>query len=126
MKKIFLLAFIFIGLGCTSSDNENGDDTNIDVVDNGSCTKPDGLQVVDITSNSARFAWGDGNGSQLFNIEYGPRGFSIGNGTRISVNTVFKDITGLSSTTEYDFYVRTNCGGNTYSGWAGPQSFVTN
>ena len=121
MRNIFFLIVTLILVGCSNSDN---DDTGIDT--NNSCRKPDGLQVVNITETSARFAWGDANNSTLFNVEYGIRGFTIGNGTRISVNTLFIDITVLSSGIEYDFYVRTNCGGSSYSDWSGPHSFITN
>ncbi len=34
-------------------------------------------------------------------------------------------LTGLTSATEYDFYVQTDCGGGDLSAWSGPATFVT-
>ena len=124
MRKIFFLVFIIIGLSCTSGDDNNQVNTGDN--NNSSCVKPNGLHVNTITSTSVYANWGDTNNSQLFNIEYGSRGFSLGNGTRLSSGSNQKQLTGLTSSTEYDFYVRANCGGNVFSNWAGPHSFVTN
>lgn len=125
MKKFFLLTFIIIGL-CCSSNNEENIESNID--DNGECRTPSAFVVENITSNSATLTWADNNviHVQLFNIEYGERGFTLGNGTRVSSGESSKSITNLSSGIEYDFYVRANCGGSNYSNWAGPHSFITN
>jgi len=34
-------------------------------------------------------------------------------------------LTGLSDGTSYDWYVLADCGGGTYSSWAGPSTFTT-
>ncbi|PQJ78927.1 fibronectin type III domain-containing protein [Polaribacter porphyrae] len=117
---ILRILFIFLLIGCSSS--ENNDDNGLQEE---SCTEPNGLHIPVISNTSATLAWGDTNNSRLFNVEYGLRGFVVGNGTRTSVNTISLEITNLTSKTEYDFYVRTNCGGNVFSNWSGPQSFVT-
>lgn len=133
MKKIlFSTIFLFL-ISCTNNDSnniDNNDGENSEIIsdnnsESSSCHKPSELRVEQITSNSAVFKWAGANGAQLFNIEYSSRGFSLGNGERISVSSTEKEITGLSSATEYDFYVRANCGGNSYSEWTGPHSFVT-
>ncbi|WP_428742291.1 fibronectin type III domain-containing protein [Tenacibaculum sp.] len=137
MKKILLSFIILFSISCSNSesdDNLNGDnpDEGADVViDNGnsdsSCPKPLGLEIISdyTTSTSVICKWADYDNTQLFNIEYGARGFSIGDGTRISTGDKSKEITGLTGNTEYDFYVRSNCGGENYSEWAGPHSFIT-
>lgn len=132
MKKIFLLAFLIIGLGCSNNEDNDPSNGGPDVVndqagDSGSgCQTPGNLFVDDVTTTSVRANWDDVNSSQLFNVEYGVRGFNVGSGNRVSSNIPNKVISGLTTGTEYDFYVRANCGGNVYSNWAGPHSFVTN
>jgi hypothetical protein len=138
MKKLFYLFIFIFTVSCSSNSEEltdpkgNGDSVIDTDNSNGgtTCDKPNELRVEQTTSNSAICLWSEANGSQLYNIEYGIRGFSLGNGTRISVgsttSTIHKEITNLNSATEYDFYVRANCGGSIYSEWQGPHSFVTN
>ncbi len=43
-------------------------------------------------------------------VEYGPAGFTPGEGTEESVTDTFVTVTGLNPNTEYDFYVVANCG----------------
>ncbi|WP_237276157.1 fibronectin type III domain-containing protein [Tenacibaculum ovolyticum] len=135
MKKIFYLFIFILSISCSNNSEEltdpkdNGGDSVI-ITDNSSgsttCHKPHNLEVQNPTTNSTTCTWGDNNNSQLFNIEYGIRGFTLGNGTRVSAGSRYKEITGLNNSTEYDFYVRANCGGDLYSEWQGPHSFVTN
>ena len=57
-----------------------------------------------------------GNATQ-WEIEYGPRGFTQGTGTRQIVNTQSYVLNGLTTGTVYDIYVRSICGPNDYSTW---------
>lgn len=138
MKKVLLTFIILFSISCSNNDSDNiqdpsGPGEGSDVIitdstsDDPSCPKPFDLKIHSeyTTSTSVVCAWDDDRNTQLFNIEYGARGFSIGNGTRISTGETAKEITNLTSNTEYDFYVRSNCGGNDYSEWAGPHSFIT-
>ncbi|HBS86565.1 MAG: hypothetical protein A2W91_20305 [Bacteroidetes bacterium GWF2_38_335] len=60
-----------------------------------------------------------------FNIEWGPDGFTPGSGTLVSgIAATTYNLTGLTASTNYDFYVQSDCGG-TFSSWAGPYSFAT-
>ncbi|MEI6853720.1 MAG: fibronectin type III domain-containing protein, partial [Bacteroidota bacterium] len=86
---------------------------------------PSALSATNITTNSADFSWNDGNGS-LWNIEYGAIGFQHGNGTLLqNISSSFYHLTGLTSGTNYSFYVQTNCGSGN-STWSGPFNFSTN
>lgn len=57
-----------------------------------------------------------------FVIEYGATGFINGLGTQVTVHDTFAIITGLSSNTSYDFYIKTDCTADTngYSTTIGP------
>ena len=59
-----------------------------------------------------------------FDFEYGPTGFTQGQGTVVSGDTPFQ-LTGLTPETSYDLYVRSNCGNIEYSVWNGPVNFTT-
>jgi hypothetical protein len=59
-------------------------------------------------------------------IEYGPAGFTPGNGTVISnITSKPYTLTGLSAMTCYDWYVRSDCGGGSTSSLSNKASFDT-
>ncbi|MFN8321443.1 MAG: hypothetical protein U0T74_02175 [Chitinophagales bacterium] len=83
-----------------------------------SCGTPYSLTVY--TSSTYQLQWyGSGN---YYDMEYGPTGFTIGNGTRLRTNNTYTYDAIMHAGTTYDFYVRANCGGSTFSSWAGPHS----
>ncbi|MGB4600930.1 MAG: fibronectin type III domain-containing protein, partial [Bacteroidales bacterium] len=91
-----------------------------------SCTPPSDLTVGSITTNSALLGWTPGGDENLWNIEYGPAGFELGQGnliTDIADNPYL--LSGLTQATAYDFYVQADCGGGELSPWFGPASFIT-
>ena len=59
-----------------------------------------------------------------YDVEYGPIGFVQGAGTTVSTPTNSISITGLTASTLYDFYVRSNCGA-TQSPWTTANTFTT-
>jgi hypothetical protein len=89
------------------------------------CPKPTGL-VVEAGNTFANLSWNSGGSESLWNIEYGPSGFTQGTGTMITdVATNSYQITGLTPSTAYSFYVQANCGGGDLSAWTGPKTFTT-
>jgi len=117
MKKIILLFTIslFI-LGCGSDDSG----------DSNSCSTPGGLNVNNLTNTTASLSWNTNVNSSLYQVEYGTLGFSLGNGTTLTVPETYADVTNLQAQTQYAFYARVFCNdSNGYSNWAGPFSFVT-
>ena len=73
-----------------------------------SCSAPTALSAASITATSADISWtSDGT---LFNIEYGPAGFTQGSGTSDTSATASYALTGLNSGSAYDVYVQTDCG----------------
>ena len=60
-----------------------------------------------------------------YEIEYGETSFVQGQGTTVNVVDPTVTLSGLTASSVYDFYIRTNCGAGDYSVWVGPISFNT-
>jgi len=99
---------------------------DIIVLEAPSCPMPTGLSASNILANQADLSWTPGNNETMWNIEYGPTGFTQGSGTVISgITSNPYTLTGLTPETSYDFYVQADCGSGDTSIWAGPYTFVT-
>ncbi|MCT4622528.1 MAG: hypothetical protein N4A46_02810, partial [Schleiferiaceae bacterium] len=99
---------------------------NVEIKEAPTCPWPTNITVNFITSTSAVVTWTDPSGSS-WDIEWGPQGFQQGTGAIKTTSTNPDTLTGLSSNTWYDVYVRTNCvsSGNGTSIWTGPIAFKT-
>ncbi len=77
------------------------------------------------SGNSAVISWVS-TGS-AFDIEYGPIGFTVGTGTSVTSTTTSATLTGLTTNTGYDVYVRNNCtaAGSGTSAWSLVHTFFT-
>ncbi len=85
------------------------------------CPQPTSLALSNVTPFSVQFAWAAGGSETSWNIEYGAVGFAHGAGTTINGVTSPHTINNLTPETNYDLYVRANCGGTDGSSvWAGP------
>ncbi len=89
-----------------------------------SCPTSSSLLAFRITQNTAMLSWITVRASNWV-LEYGLRGFTLGNGIRVRTATNPHTLTGLKPGTTYDFYVRDSCGSNDLSTWAGPHNFNT-
>ena len=89
------------------------------------CPAPTGLSVTNITDSQVELSWTAGGNESAWNIEYGPHGFTQGQGTIVSVTDNYYMLTGLSSYTSYDYYVQADCGNGDTSVWSLPYSFKT-
>ena len=70
-------------------------------------------------------SWTPAEGNTAFEVEYGNRGFSHGNGTVVNTNEPSTVINGLEFNTQYDLYVRALCGADNYSPWTPVTTFTT-
>ena len=109
----------------TSSSYNTGyvDNITVDVIP--TCPKPNSLSVTNITENSITLGWNDPASSSSWNIEYGPAGFTQGQGTVVVANSNPFTITGLTANTNYTFYVQSNCGGGDLSSFSSAYSART-
>ena len=90
------------------------------------CPQPTTLTGNVTSGTSATLGWTEAATATLWDIEWGATGFTQGTGTMVSaITTNPHNLTTLSSSTTYDFYVRADCGGGDQSFWSGPFSFTT-
>lgn len=85
------------------------------------CTLPSNLSYTGLSPSSATISW-TSPGANTWVVEYGPKGFTQGNGTLVASNSTSTTISGLTENLIYDFYVMADCGG-TSSGWSGVGEF---
>ncbi len=96
-----------------------------------SCLAPTALTVSNLTATSASIAWtapapAPSSGYQWEVRTSGAAGSgATGLAAYASTAAVTATVSGLTSATNYNLYVRSNCGGAGYSSWAGPQAFAT-
>lgn len=82
------------------------------------CLKPTNIATSNATDVSIDLAWTANNGESAWQIQYGPSGFPLGTGTIVNAGTNPFTVTGLTSTTQYDFYVRSVCGASDSSNYS--------
>jgi hypothetical protein len=89
------------------------------------CPYPSALMASNITDVSADLSWTENGTATSWDIELGLSGFTpTGTPTHPAVTNPYA-MTGLTSGTAYQFYVRADCGGGDYSPWTGPYAFST-
>ena len=92
------------------------------------CLAPTNLAVIGATENSASITWTLGNSETAWNISWGTPGYTpaaageLGNASAVMTSYL---ITGLTADTNYDVYVRANCGAGDLSTWSGPLNVFT-
>ena len=78
-----------------------------------------------VTTTSVTLNWDPSLSNPAnYELEYGPVGFTQGTGTTITSTTAAATISGLNPSTNYDYYLRSNCG-TTQSVWTTVNSFTT-
>ncbi len=96
------------------------------VVEAPTCPPPSAPVTSNITHNSAQLGWTEQGSATNWDIEYGPTGFTQGAGTFVTGNSSNPySLSSLSSSTSYDWYVRSVCGAGDNSSWIGPTTFTT-
>jgi len=88
------------------------------------CARPTNLSTTNPTLTSVDATFNVTAGGSV-EIEYGDFGFTQGTGTTVTNITSPYTISGLTSGTVYDYYVRKDCSVSDQSEWSGPYSFNT-
>ncbi len=70
-----------------------------------------------VDTNTIHLAWHENGSATQWQVEYGLKGFSHGEGTTVVATTDTLDITGLTSFKEYDMFVRPVCDAEAYGLW---------
>ena len=101
------------------------DDISIDEAP--ACPNPASLGVAATTAYDATLYWTAGGvGASNWYIQYGAPGFAIGSGTIVPVSNDTATISGLTPSTNYEYYVAELCpNGVDTSNFVGPISFQT-
>ena len=95
-----------------ASDYNDGDTIAVVMHQCPTCPRVSGLHVVTRTHNQLGLAWNPGNATS-WQVEYGAAGFTLGNGTTMTVTTPEVTLSGLDSAHWYDVYVTSICGSET-------------
>jgi len=91
------------------------------------CTPPTGLTVSNITTDATDLSWTAGDAGHTdwqYVIQAAGTGTPDGT-TAVDVTTTSLTVSPLNASTDYEVYVRTDCGGGDYSEWFGPVNFST-
>lgn len=89
------------------------------------CTKPQNASISYQNLDSIIINWDNTLGVN-WNIEYGLKGFSQGQGNLITPSTSTDTITQLLPNSIYEFYIQKDCGSSSFSSWTGPLTVYTN
>jgi hypothetical protein len=89
------------------------------------CPEPSGLEVDAVYSFSADLSWTENGTATTWDLIFGSPGFDpFSEGTLEDDVTNPGTVTGLNAETDYEVYVRSDCGGET-SYWVGPVVLTT-
>lgn len=90
---------------------------------NSDCPAPTNI-IIDRDTSSAHITWYSDTIPQQWQIEYGPQGFVLGNGTSIYSNDSEITINNLSRYMTYDIYLRSICDSGVFSSWIKRQVYI--
>ena len=101
-------------------------DYTVTILPAASCAMPTNITSSNATTTTVSLAWDVVSSADYYEIEYGISGFTFGDGTLVDDADVSPYILeGLTPDSNYQFYIRSVCGNNDNSNWAGPFSFTT-
>lgn len=90
------------------------------------CGVPTGISVSAPACTTATVTWTSGSQATGSTIEYGPAGFTTGQGTTVNTSASGSvTMTGLMPGTTYEVMVQDICGGTSTSAWSTAVSFTT-
>ncbi|MCR4965008.1 MAG: fibronectin type III domain-containing protein [Bacteroidales bacterium] len=102
-----------VGGPITSYNAGTIDDVVISLTE--SCPHPSHLSIANVGSTSVTLGWTENGSATAWYIEYGQSGFTPGSGTVIDATSNPFVVDNLSTSVSYDFYVRSDCSGDTSS-----------
>ena len=91
------------------------DDVLIDLIP--TCRTPQHLAAQTVLTTSIELSWTETGSATAWEIEYGAPGFTQGTGTSVQATSNPFTVTGLTSGTDYEFYVRAVCSTTDMSDW---------
>ncbi len=94
------------------------------IVYNALCPNPADLTLANLTDTSVDLSWTAGS-STSWEIVVQPAGTGVPTGSGTAITTNPYTVTGLTPTTDYEIYLRADCGADGFSIWVGPINFRT-
>ena len=93
---------------------------NLVISDIGACAAPDLIKTIAVTRSEASISWRENGEATRWVIAYGAPGFNPNNneGDTVSVSVSQYIIPNLTPNTDYEVYVRADCGGGNFSMWS--------
>ncbi len=118
---IFRFAF-----GSDTSVQDNGVAFDLVSIFDVLCPEPIGIAVAGQTATTANISWTPGLSETTWEVVVQPEGTGVpsGSGVTTSSNSPYIAM-GLNPITVYEVYVRSDCGVDGFSSWAGPANFTT-
>ena len=90
----------------------------LDVTDPPACIAPSALAASNVTAFTADISWSAGGTETAYEYVYQAAGTGepTGNGTQLTTTSI--SLSGLSSNTDYEVYVRSACDDGSFSTWS--------
>ena len=89
------------------------------------CDKPTDLAAINATTSDITLQWTENGTATSWEYKLQPVGTGLPTAAGQFTNTNNVTVNGLPSSTQFEVYVRSNCGDGTFSSWAGPVVFNT-
>ena len=89
------------------------------------CPTPTSLILMSYTAEEATISWQPGATETGWEVACVPHGDPVGSGTPVYVSNSPYTFTNLTDNTQYDLYVRADCGNGENSFWSSPVTFTT-
>jgi len=89
------------------------------------CPEPVNLAVANVTGTTADISWNAGASETTWEYVVQPAGTGVPTGSGTVTATTTINETGLDFDTEYEVWVRSDCGVDGFSSWTGPVTFTT-
>ncbi|SDQ71491.1 fibronectin type III domain-containing protein [Flagellimonas zhangzhouensis] len=105
-KHLLLFVSIFIS---SCSSGEDPESPIPETPSNATCDGTISLALQGIGSDYINLSWTTDGDFSTFDIEYGAKGFALGQGTRLQATTTSIELQSLEPNSEYDVYVRGLC-----------------
>ena len=118
------LAFKYTG-GSANNYYLSLDNIYVEVIP--TCPRPTDLTVTDNSATSVTLSWTENGSATSWAIAYGAPGFDPDDATAtiVTANTNPFEVQNLTSSSQYQFYVRAICSGSDQSNWSNPCSGMT-
>ncbi len=112
---------------CANYGYGETEDYDITILAGASCPQPYALGIGQVNAFSAELQWSSGCGQTSWDVHVTTAGGGLPSGAAsnpgITTNPLI--VSGLTASTNYEFYVLAHCDGNGDSTWAGPFPFTT-